>query len=144
MSNGLSRTGASAQVSPFLSFGRLFDDFFGGQGMENASVLRPAMDIFEDAEFLTLQTELPGIPKEGVNLTIEDGVLTITGEKRSEFEKKDGNWHRVERRYGSFHRALTLPSGVDTTKAEADFKNGVLTVKLPKHEQAKPRKLAIK
>jgi HSP20 family protein len=144
MSNGITRQGQGAQVSPFLSFGRLFDDFFTGQGLENASALRPAMDIFEDAEFLTLQTEMPGIPKESVNLTIEDGVLTITGEKRSEFEKKDGSWHRVERRYGQFHRALTLPSGVDTTKAEANFANGVLTVRLPKHEQAKPRKLAIK
>jgi HSP20 family protein len=103
----------------------------------------PALNVVETEHAFTLTAELPGVAKEDVKLTIEDGVLTLAGEKKHEAEQKDGSWHRVERTYGAFERALTLPKGVDGAKAEAAFKDGVLTVTLPKTDQVKPRTLTI-
>ncbi len=144
MTSQLVRSGATAWPSPFLTFGRLFDDFFANGGSEVTGAMRPAMDVFEDADSLVIQVELPGLAKDAVNITVEDGVLTISGEKKSSFEQTEGNWHRLERRYGAVHRAVSLPSGVDADRASARFDNGVLTVSFPKHEAAKPRKVEIK
>lgn len=141
MTTQLTRKPTTPWPSPFLTFGKLFDDFIAGGPSEGA--MRPAMDVFEDGENLMLQAELPGLAKDDVNITIEDGVLTISGEKKSSFEKTEGNWHRLERRYGAIHRSVSLPTGVDPAKAVAKFDNGVLTVTFPKHEGAKPRKLEI-
>ena len=132
-----------------LALGSLWDEFFpmGGRlatyfGSETRA-FAPALNVVETEHAFTLTAELPGVAKDDVKITIEDGVLTLAGEKRHSEEQKDGQWHRVERAYGAFERSLALPKGVDGGAAQATFKDGVLTITLPKSEQAKPRTLTI-
>jgi HSP20 family protein len=128
--------------------GDLFDRMFGDAWREadanTNTLLAPALDVSEDHARFVVATELPGMERKDIDLQIKDGVLTIRGEKRHEEEVKDRKWHRVERRYGSFYRSLALPESVDPAKAEAAFKNGVLTVTLAKREETKPKTIAIK
>lgn len=132
--------------SPFgMSFGRMLDDFWGRRGpAELDRLIAPVLDLREDAGSFTISTELPGIKKDDVKIQFEDGVLTISGEKKEETETKDSSFHRKERRYGAFHRAITLPSGADVDAAEAQFKDGVLEVRIPKLETAKPKTVKVK
>ena len=104
----------------------------------------PSVDIFENKDQIVLEAELPGISPEDVNISIENNVLTIHGERR--FEKKDDgdNFHRVERSYGSFTRSFTLPPTVSSEGVNANFDNGVLRLELAKREEAKPRRIEIK
>jgi HSP20 family protein len=104
----------------------------------------PSVDIFENKDQIVLEAELPGMKPEDVNISIENNVLTIYGERQ--FEKKDeqDNFHRVERSYGSFTRSFTLPPTVSSENAEADFENGMLRLTLAKREEAKPRRIEIK
>ena len=133
------------EIWAFPGFGRMFDDLFTTRmAARDDRVLRPAMDVEEDSDKIVVKTELPGIKKEDVNITLEDGVLTIAGEKSSDRKIEEKNYHLVERSFGSFHRSITLPSGVDGSQAEASFENGVLVIAVPKAEAAKPRKLEIK
>ena len=103
----------------------------------------PSVDIFEDQEKLIVEAELPGMNREDFELSVENNVLTLKGERK--FEKKDerDNYHRVERQYGSFVRQFTLPQTVTAEGATADFENGVLRVALPKREETKARKIEI-
>ncbi|HQU82213.1 MAG TPA: Hsp20/alpha crystallin family protein [Pyrinomonadaceae bacterium] len=103
----------------------------------------PKVDIFENKENLVIEAELPGMKREDVDVSIENNVLTLRGERK--FEKKDegDNYHRVERSYGSFTRSFTLPQTVTAEGATADFKNGVLRVQLLKREETKARKIEI-
>ena len=103
----------------------------------------PAVDIRETPEQLTLVAELPGLEKKDVNITIENQVLTIAGERNFEKEVKDETCHRIERSYGSFSRSFTLPTNLKTDKIEAKFDKGVLTILVPKAEETKPRKVTI-
>jgi HSP20 family protein len=102
------------------------------------------VDIFENKNEIVLEAELPGMKPEDVNISIENNILTLHGERR--FEKKDesDNFHRVERSYGSFTRSFTLPSTVSSENANAEFQNGVLRLTLAKREEAKPRRIEIK
>jgi HSP20 family protein len=128
--------------SPFGDLGGLFDDWFlPAKNTERA--LSPAMDIEEDDNHITVLLELPGLAKDDVTITLEDGVLTVAGEKEDDRDVEAKRYHVFERRYGSFSRAIKLPTGVDLTKAEATFNNGVLRVAVPKAEAAKPRTLDI-
>lgn len=104
----------------------------------------PSVDIFENKDQIVLEAELPGMKPEDVNISIENNVLTIHGERK--FEKKDegDNFHRVERSYGSFTRSFTLPPTVNSENAQAEFENGVLRLTLAKREEAKPRRIEIK
>jgi HSP20 family protein len=104
----------------------------------------PAVDIRETADALIVEVELPGVVKENVHLALENQILTISGERQFEKQTENETYHRVERAYGSFTRAFTLPAHVATEKVEATFERGILTVKLPKMEEAKPKKIAIK
>ncbi|MBI3269282.1 MAG: Hsp20/alpha crystallin family protein [Planctomycetes bacterium] len=104
----------------------------------------PALDVFEGKDALHVQIELPGMDQKDLALTFHDGVLTIRGEKKQEWQTEGHEVHRVERRYGSFARSLSLPATVDPAQAAASFKNGVLTILLPKREEAKPREIQIK
>jgi HSP20 family protein len=129
---------------------RFWDDLAGRQASQGR-YLRPAVDISETESAVRVTVELPGLAKEDVKITVEDGVLSISGEKRFEEEapaegkgRKDRTYHRIERFYGAFQRSLTLPRGVDANAAEASFQNGVLTIELPKTEEVKPRTLRIK
>lgn len=132
------------EMHPFHGFGRMFDDWFTGFPTVSSRVLRPAMDVEEDENKITVRTELPGIPKDEVHITLEDGVLTINGEKKSDREVKEKDYHLVERTFGSFHRSVSLPPTVDAEKADAKFDDGVLVIEIPKSESAKPRKVEIK
>jgi HSP20 family protein len=127
--------------------GRLFDEVFDRSTLRNEDgdqLLVPVLDITEDDHGLAVTVELPGLAKEDVKLTIENGVLAISGEKKSATESEGKTWHRMERRYGTFYRAITLPKGVTGEKAEASFENGVLKVALPKSESVKPKSIAIR
>jgi HSP20 family protein len=127
--------------TPFFDFTRRLDEYAGRKN--EGGMIVPAVDISETEDALVLHAELPGLKKDQVKITIEDGVLTIAGEKNFETEEKKKDYHRVERRFGSFHRSFTLPNNVDHGKAKAEFADGVLTVTLPKSEAAKPRQVEI-
>lgn len=104
----------------------------------------PSVDISEtDGEYL-IKAEIPDVKKEDVKVTLEDGVLTIQGERKHESEEKGKKYHRVERSYGSFVRSFSLPDLVDEEKVKADFKDGVLNLQLPKSEKAKPKAIEVK
>src|SRR5256714_5955089 len=120
------------------SLGRGFDD----EGLSRGAWM-PSVDIFENKDSIVLEAELPGMNREDFELTIENNVLTLRGERR--FEKKDegDNYHRVERSYGSFTRSFTLPQTVSSENANAEYKNGVLRVTLHKREEVKARRIEI-
>jgi HSP20 family protein len=135
-------------LSPFgLTFGRLFEDFFRRPllGEETGSLwMTPPVDVFEMDDTYTVKAELPGLSKEDVNITFENGVVTISGEKKFEAEKKGRNYHRIERRFGAFNRQVALPVPVDFERADATFKDGILEISIPKKEEAKAKSLRIK
>jgi HSP20 family protein len=127
---------------------RLFGTFFDtpeGAGAGGGNVRRwiPAMDLVEEGDHFVLRADLPGVSEEDVNIELEDNVLTVSGERKSEHGESREGYHRVERVAGRFARSLTLPDGVDPESIQARFENGVLTVRIPKPEQRKPRRVAI-
>jgi HSP20 family protein len=117
----------------------MLNDFYG---MGRSWV--PAVDIFEtkDSEYV-LKAELPDMKREDITVTFENGVLTLTGERKSEFDQNDGTFHRSERAHGRFSRSFTLPATVDANKINATYKDGVLTIRVPQREEAKPRQIAV-
>ena len=120
---------------------RLFDDMAGGS---DRSRWTPAVDVRESEKSLAIDVELPGIKPENVEVNVENGVLSVTGEKHSEHstDEKD-RYHMVERSYGSFFRSFQLPAGVDESQIKASFHDGVLTVDIPKAALPQPRKIQI-
>jgi HSP20 family protein len=104
----------------------------------------PAVDISEDEKEFAIKAELPGLKREEVKVTVEDGVLSISGERKTEQEEKNKKFHRVERSYGSFLRSFTLPEGADTSKVNAEFADGVLNVRLAKSPKAQPKTIEVK
>ncbi|TCR76713.1 Hsp20/alpha crystallin family protein [Rhizobium sp. BK376] len=135
---------------------RLFDDFspslwhrpFAGMSFEKpfSTIASPAVDLVEKDGGYEITAELPGLDTSNIDVKIADGVLTIRGEKQESKEEKEKEYHLSERRYGAVQRSFQLPASVDASKIEASFANGLLTVKLPKSEQARnnERKIAIK
>jgi HSP20 family protein len=104
----------------------------------------PAVDIYEtDAHEVVLKAELPDMKREDINLTFENGVLTLRGERKAEQEVKREHFQRRERHYGSFTRSFTLPNTVDASRINASYKDGVLTIRLPRREEAKPKQIAV-
>jgi HSP20 family protein len=104
----------------------------------------PAVDIYEtDNHDLVLKAELPGLNSDDVEVTVENSTLVLKGSKKFEAEVKEDNYRRVERSYGTFHRSFTLPNTVDASRVSAEYKNGVLTVRLPFREEAKPRTINV-
>jgi len=103
----------------------------------------PAMDVAENSDAYVLRADLPGLAPEDVKIELENRVLTISGERKAEQRSEDNGWVRVERSFGSFRRSLTVPAGVDPAAITAAFDNGVLTVTVPKPEQAKPHRVQI-
>ncbi len=102
------------------------------------------VDITEDDKEYLIKAELPEIKKEDVKITVQNNVLAISGERKYEKEEKDKKYHRVERAYGSFLRSFTLPEDADGSKVAAEYKDGILTVHLPKSEKAKPKSIDVK
>jgi len=125
---------------------RMFDGFFHGTRDEDSALMAwtPAVDIAEHDDEYIVKVELPGINKEDVKITLESNILTIRGEKKQEKETKKENYHRVERSYGTFQRSFTLPTTVKSDKIDASYKDGVLSVFLPKAEEAKPKQIEVK
>ncbi len=122
---------------------RLFEDTFGGDSRRTGWA--PAVDIREDNTEIAVEIELPGIKPSDVEVMAENGVLTIRGEKQSAAtEGSEGRYHVVERSYGSFTRSFQLPTGVDEQRIEADFADGLLTVRIPKAALAQPRRIEIR
>lgn len=104
----------------------------------------PSVDILEDEKAYTIKADLPEVKKEDVKVTVENGVLVITGERHAETEEKGRRYRRIERSHGSFVRSFTVPEDADAAKVAAAFKDGLLIVTLPKSEQAKPRSIDVK
>ena len=125
---------------------RLFEEALLPLGAEPFSMAgwSPCCDIYETENEIVVKAEIPGVKKEDVKLSMQDNVLTLSGERKFEEETKKENYVRVERGYGSFTRSFTLPPSVDVKTISAEFKDGLLEVKLPKLEQAKPKEVEIK
>ena len=122
---------------------RLFDTFFGAE-REQGRRWVPPVDLVEAEDHFVLKADLPGLAEEDVAIEVQDGTLTISGERKAEHEQSERGWYRIERAFGSFNRSLTLPDGVDADRIEASFSHGVLEVRIPKPEQRKPRRVEIK
>lgn len=129
---------------------RLMDEAFGAfptpysNGDAVGSAWTPNVDIREDNGHITITMDVPGVRPEDVKVSLENQVLTVAGEKQAVQQEQDERWHRWERHYGRFERTFTLPSTVDAERIEATTENGVLTVRLPKIEKARPREIQVK
>ena len=120
---------------------RMFSDFYG-EAFSRAWV--PPVDIYEtDAHEVVLKAELPDMKREDISVTFENGVLTLKGERKFEEDVKKEHFQRIERRHGAFSRSFTLPNTVDASKIGASYKDGVLTIRLPQREEAKPKQIAV-
>ena len=122
---------------------RLFDAFFGGE-RDGARRWVPPMDLVEAEDHFVLKADLPGLGEGDVSIEVQDGTLRISGERKAEHESRERGWYRLERAHGSFARSLTLPEGVDADGISAEFDRGVLSVRIPKPEERKPRRVEIK
>ena len=124
---------------------RVFDRFFESR-WEDLPALgdwMPKVDVSETKDSVVVKAETPGMDAKDIQVSLQENVLTITGERKQEKEDKDERYHRVERSYGSFTRSFSLPSVLDQEKIKAEFKDGVLQVTLPKHERALPKQINI-
>jgi len=127
---------------------RLFNNFFdqpAQTGRSNGTTRRwlPAMDLVETADHYVLRADLPGLSDEDVSIQLEDNVLTISGERKTEHQDQQEGYYRLERAFGAFSRSLTVPEGVDPDGVRAHFDRGVLEIRIPKPEQKKPRQVQI-
>ena len=125
---------------------RLFQESAGSgeTSLTNSGAFIPPVDVYEDEHGLRLKLEVPGIDEKDLDVRIENNVLTVRGERKfAKEDKKEENFHRIERRYGSFVRSFSLPQSVDTEKVSADYKNGILTLVLVKRAEAKPKQIKV-
>ena len=122
----------------------LFRDFNeNGDGPLTAASFTPAVDIYEDNQKVVLKLEVPGIEEKDLDVRVENHTLTVKGERKFEKEEKEENFHRIERRYGSFFRAFTVPTSVDTENVKASYSAGVLKLELNKKAEAQPKQIKI-
>ncbi|MBW4045997.1 Hsp20/alpha crystallin family protein [Acidipila rosea] len=124
----------------------LFQDYTRGQGETEgvaATAFVPPVDIYEDEHKIVLKLEVPGMKQEDLDIRLENNTLTIRGERKFEKEEKEENFHRIERRYGSFYRAFTVPNTVNTEGVQAAYDAGVLRIELAKRAEAKPKQIKI-
>ena len=125
---------------------RLFEDVFTSRSEDKeftTSSWAPAVDIFETENELVMSAEIPGVDEKDIEIKIEDNTLSLKGERKFEKETKEENYHRIERSYGSFYRAFTLPNSIDPEKIQAEHENGILRITMPKRQELKPRKVKI-
>lgn len=125
---------------------RVFSEAYsrGDEGLLTSGSWAPPVDIYQNGEHeVVLKAELPGMTREDIDITVDNGTLTIKGEKKLSDEVKEEQFHRIERRYGTFSRSFSLPQTVDPGKVSAEYKHGVLTVRLPLREEAKPRQIKV-
>jgi HSP20 family protein len=123
---------------------RLFESPFNERrGSEFFDVWSPSLDVYEDKDNMIVKAELPGLKKEAIEISFHEGALHISGERKQEEQHEGAETYRSERFYGRFHRTVTLPRAVDVNKIAASYKEGVLTVTLPKSEEAKPKQIEV-
>ncbi len=125
---------------------RTFTDTYGrgDEGLMTSGTWAPPVDIYHNGDYeVVLKAELPDMTREEIDITVDSGTLTIKGEKKLSKEVKEEQYHRIERHYGTFSRSFSLPQTVDAAKVAAEYKNGVLTVRLPLREEAKPRQIKV-
>ena len=125
---------------------RVFSETYGrgDEGLLTSGSWVPPVDIYQDGDSeVVLKAELPDLSRDDIDITVDNGTLTIKGEKKLSSEVKEEQFHRIERRYGAFSRSFSLPRTVDPSKVSADYKNGVLTIRLPLREEAKPRQIKV-
>jgi HSP20 family protein len=125
-------------------FNTLFRDLNEGEAPLTAASFVPAVDVYEDEEKVMLKLEVPGIEEKDLDVSVENHTLTVKGERKFAGEEKEENFHRIERRYGSFYRAFTLPTTVDTEHIAANYNAGVLKLELKKKPEAQPKQIVIK
>jgi HSP20 family protein len=123
----------------------LFESNFGKAGGEDTALnaWTPTVDIYEDQDAFLLKLELPEVNKEDIKVSLNENVLAISGERRFENEDKRDGYHRVERSYGQFYRSFTLPPNVNTEAINAEYKDGMLRLSIPKKEEAKPKEISV-
>ncbi len=146
------REESTALAQPFEETERLFEEFFNNFGLASFSPFEmawgeftPRVDVIETEKEIQVKAELPGMSEKDIQVSLSRDALTLSGEKKTEEEHRSGNVYRMERGYGVFSRTITLPVNVDTDKAEATFKNGVLTIRVPKVAAAKDsRRIKVK
>src|ERR1700729_4011675 len=124
-------------------FNTLFRDLNEGEGTQTTASFIPAVDVYEDEKKIVLKLEVPGIEEKDLDVSVEKNTLTVKGERKLEKEEKEENFHRIERRYGSFYRAFTVPSTVDTENVDASYNAGVLKLALKKKPEAQPKQIKI-
>jgi HSP20 family protein len=131
-------------TSPDSQLNRLFNDFFGRTSQDqNLTTWAPAVDIYESEHELVVKADLPDIKPEELDIRVENNILTIRGERKFEKKVDEKNYLRVERAYGSFARSFSLANTVNTEAIKADYKDGVLTLSIPKREEAKPKQIKV-
>jgi len=133
------------RIDPFRELANFFENFSDVSAKDQlaAGTFVPPVDVYEDEQTLVLKMEIPGINEEDLKVSLEDNTLTVTGERKFEKEEKEENFHRIERRYGSFTRTFRLPSTVDPEKVEAGYDKGILKLTLAKRAEAKPKQIKI-
>jgi len=139
-------------VRDFLPFDREFDNFFRNGFLKRSedsddvknAVWFPSTDIIEEENQFVLKVDLPGVDTDNVKVNVEDGKLQISGKREMESKSDGKNYRRIERSYGSFHRSFTLPRTVKKDEIDAEFKNGQLTITIPKAEEVKPKEIEVK
>ena len=133
------------RIDPFRELASFFENFADGSGKDQlaAGSFVPPVDVYEDEHNLVLKLEVPGVNEEDLNVSVENNTLTIQGERKFEKEEKEENFHRIERRYGSFTRTFKLPNTVDSDKVEADYDKGILKIALAKRAEAKPKQIKV-
>jgi HSP20 family protein len=124
-------------------FNTLFRDLNEDEGMPTTAGFIPAVDVYEDEKKVVLKLEVPGIEEKDLDVSVEKNTLTVKGERKFEKEEKEENFHRIERRYGSFYRAFTLPTTVDTESVAASYNAGVLKLELTKKPEAQPKQIKV-
>jgi len=131
-------------TSPDTQLNRLFNDFFGRATQDqNLTTWAPAVDIYESEHELVVKADLPDVKPEELDIRVENNILTIRGERKFEKKVDEKNYLRVERAYGSFARSFSLANTVNTDAIKADYKDGVLTLSVPKREEAKPKQIKV-
>ena len=136
------------RIDPFRELAGFFENFADvtgthGSGESTFGTFTPAVDVYEDEHNLVLKLEVPGMNEEDLKVSLENSTLTVSGERKFEKEEKEENFHRIERRYGSFTRTFRLPNTVDAEKVDASYDKGVLKITLAKRAEAKPKTIKV-
>jgi len=133
------------RIDPFRELANLFENFADGTGKDQlqAGTFVPPVDVYEDEHHVVLKLEVPGVNEQDLDIQLENNTLTVKGERKFEKEEKEENFHRIERRYGSFVRTFRLPNSVDSEKVEANYDKGVLSISVAKKAEAKPKQIKV-